>query len=59
MAHSGKDTTVVQSGSSGAAWFLVGALLVIVVGGFDWYYSGQADSSDLSINVDLPAVESN
>lgn len=54
-----KDITVIKSGSDGAGWFLVGALLVIVaIGGYVVYGGGlSGGDADISIDLNLPAAK--
>ncbi len=54
-----KDITVIKSGSGGAGWFLVGALLVIVaIGGYVVYGGGlSGGDTDISIDFNLPAAK--
>ncbi|MCT8971333.1 hypothetical protein [Microbaculum marinisediminis] len=53
-----QHTTVVTEGSSGAGWFLVGALIVALVGGLWLYtegYFGGGDA-DIDVKIELPTV---
>ncbi len=60
MAHPDSHpdkTVVVSSGSSGAGWFLVGALIVALVGGLWLYSEGYFGGSDADIEITLPKVD--
>jgi hypothetical protein len=60
MAHPDSHpdkTVVVSSGSSGAGWFLVGALIVALVGGVWLYNEGFFGGSDADIEITLPKVD--
>jgi hypothetical protein len=51
-------TVVVSSGASGAGWFIVGALVVALVGGL-WLYSNGyfGNDADINVKIDLPKIE--
>ncbi len=60
MAKDEKDTTVISTGSSGASWFLIGALLVIVAGGLYFFLGGDLNGSkDVNIKLEVPSTSSN
>ena len=53
-------TVVVTEGSSGAGWFLVGALIVALVGGLWLYSEGYfgGNDSDIDVKIELPKIDS-
>lgn len=57
MAKDDKDTTVISTGSNGASWFLIGALIVIVAGGLYFFLGGDLNGSkDVTIKLEVPAA---
>lgn len=60
-SHPDKTVTdrpvVVKEGSSGAGWFLVGALIVALVGGLWLYNEGFFGGRDADVEITLPKVD--
>lgn len=58
MSSKDRDTTVVHTGrSSGAGWFIAGAIVVAaIVAGF-MIWGGDMGGSDANVTIEAPKVE--
>ena len=55
-----KETTVVTTGGSGASWFVIGILVVVVGIGAYLFLGGNAPGGgkDIDVSIELPKVGS-